>query len=288
MRTNGSRLTLHIFIIAFMQTLNLVPWPAFEDNYIWMLHDGAQAVVVDPGDATPVINALDRLGLDLAAILVTHHHPDHVGGVNALRGRLRGEVHAPANEITPEPHRSCKEGDRLTLLGHTVDVLDVPGHTAGHVAYVWRQATRPDWLFCGDTLFSAGCGRLFEGTPAQMHGSLSKLAALDPDTLVCCTHEYTLSNLRFALRVEPDNAKLVEYAAWCQMRRAEHAPTLPSTVQRELDINPFLRIHRPSVRQSVKRWSDESQVNPNAATTIEACDDVSVFAALREWKNQFK
>jgi hydroxyacylglutathione hydrolase len=277
-----------IFIIDRMQSLNLLALPAFDDNYIWMLHDGMQAVVVDPGDAAPVVDSLDRMGLELAAILVTHHHADHVGGVQALRPRLRGEVYAPAHERTPEPHRACQEGDRLTLLGHPIDVIDVPGHTAGHIAFVWHATHGPSWLFCGDTMFSAGCGRLFEGTPAQMHASLQKLAALPGETLVCCTHEYTLSNLRFALAVDADNPDLITHARACTSRRADGLSTLPSTIALERQINPFLRTHQPAIRHRVQAWCAQRVDVPTEAATIGPCDDVGVLAALREWKNQFK
>jgi hydroxyacylglutathione hydrolase len=236
--------------------MNLTALPAFTDNYIWMLHDGAQALVVDPGEAAPVQAALDALGLQLAGILVTHHHADHVGGVDALRSRLVGPVFGPARERIPAPFEPLVAGDRVQLLGLDFEVFDVPGHTAGHIAYLHRPAGQAPILFCGDTLFSAGCGRLFEGTPAQMHASLAQLAALPGNTRVCCTHEYTLSNLRFAAAVE----------------RA----TLPSTIARELTINPFLRCA-------------ESPVVANArAHGALSSEPVAVFAALREWKNQFR
>ena len=221
--------------------LNLVALPAFTDNYIWMLHDGRDAVVVDPGDAAPVHAALDAQGLQLAAILVTHHHPDHVGGVDALRGRLRGPVYGPAHETIPAPFTPLEGGQSVTVLGQRFEVIDVPGHTAGHIAYVQADAGAEPLLFCGDTLFSAGCGRLFEGTPAQMVASLAKLNALPAGTRVCCTHEYTLSNLRFAAAVEPANDALAAHTEACRTRREAGQPTLPSTLATERQINPFLR-----------------------------------------------
>ena len=175
--------------------MNLLPLPAFTDNYIWMLHDGRQAAVVDPGDAAPVFQALERLGLRLQAILVTHHHPDHVGGVDALRDATGAVVYGPARERIPEPLVRLAQGDTVDVLGLRFTVIDVPGHTAGHIAYYAPDLDGAPLLFCGDTLFSGGCGRLFEGTPAQMLQSLDQLAALPGDTRVCCTHEYTLSNL---------------------------------------------------------------------------------------------
>ncbi len=241
-----------------------------------MLHDGLQAIVVDPGDAAPVQAALDAQGLSLAAILVTHHHPDHVGGVNALRPRLQGPVYGPARENIPTPFEPLRDGDRVRLLGLDFEVFDVPGHTAGHIAYVQRGAPQAPLLFCGDTLFSAGCGRLFEGTPAQMHDSLSRLAALPADTQVCCTHEYTLSNLRFAAAVEPGNARIAAHQRTCEALRAESRPTLPSSLALELEINPFLRCEVPAVKAAALA---------HGATHDDA---VPVLAALREWKNQFR
>jgi len=256
--------------------MNLLALPAFTDNYIWMLHDGQSAVVVDPGDAAPVIEALDRLALQLAGILVTHHHADHVGGVNALRPRLQGPVWGPAREKIPEPFTPLHEGDTLEVLGLHFRVLDVPGHTAGHIAYAQSGAGKAPLLFCGDTLFSAGCGRLFEGTPAQMHDSLSKLAALPSDTRVCCTHEYTLSNLRFAAAVEPGNAERAAYEARCLAQRAEGQPTLPSRIGLELQVNPFLRCAQPEVVAAAR------------AQGATGNDEVGVLAALREWKNRYR
>ena len=256
--------------------MNLLALPAFADNYIWMLHDGHAAVVVDPGDEAPVRAALDAMSLQLAAILVTHHHADHVGGVDALRARLRGPVYGPASESIPEPFEPLADGDAVTVLGRRFGVLDVPGHTAGHIAYVEQGAGAAPLLFCGDTLFSGGCGRLFEGTPAQMHRSLQRLAALPPDTQVCCTHEYTLANLRFAAAVEPASAALQRYTADCQARRRAGAPTLPSRIALELEINPFLRCSEPTVMAAARAHGAASDSGPD------------VFAALRRWKDGFR
>jgi hydroxyacylglutathione hydrolase len=257
--------------------MTLIALPAFSDNYIWMLHDGRQAIVVDPGDAAPVQAALDANGLALAAILVTHHHPDHVGGHATLRPMLQGPVYGPARESIPGPIVPLEGGDRITVLGLGFEVFDVPGHTAGHIAYLHRPADgSAPILFCGDTLFSAGCGRLFEGTPAQMHTSLSKLATLPDETRVCCAHEYTESNLRFAAAVEPGNQDVAAHIHTCRTLRARGEPTLPSTIARERAINPFMRCTVPGVIHAARR---EGAANDSAA---------EVLGALREWKNRFR
>ena len=249
--------------------------PAFTDNYIWMLHDGHRALVVDPGDAQPVLHALQQHGLQLEAILVTHHHADHVGGVAALRDASGATVFGPARERIPEPLHRLGQGSHVTALGLDFEVIDVPGHTAGHIAYYAADWQGAPLLFCGDTLFSGGCGRLFEGTPAQMLASLSALAALPGATRVCCTHEYTLSNLKFARAVEPDNAALAQYQARCIAQRAANQPTLPSSIALELQINPFLRTRQATVQDAARAFD---------ATTH---DEASVLGALRTWKNQF-
>jgi len=260
--------------------MKLIALPAFTDNYVWMLHDGVHAIVVDPGEATPVLRALDEQGLQLRAIVVTHHHADHVGGVDALRHRLpdgSGPVYGPGAERIPRPYAALAGGDAVELLGTRFDVIDVPGHTAGHIAYVGRPAGEAPILFCGDTLFSGGCGRLFEGSPAQMHDSLSRLAALPGDTRVCCAHEYTLSNLKFARAVEPGNAAVRDYVAECEALRARGIPTLPSSVARERAVNPFLRVDEPQVRASAHAHDATGRDDP-----------VGVFATLRQWKNEFR
>ena len=259
--------------------MTLVPLPAFADNYIWMLHDGSSAIVVDPGDAQPVFDALAHHKLQLAAILVTHHHPDHTGGVAALHAATGAPVHGPARERIPEPFTPHVQGDVAEALGLRFEVIDVPGHTAGHIAYFLPAAEgRSPLLFCGDTLFSGGCGRLFEGTPAQMLASLDALAALPGDTRVCCAHEYTLANLRFARAVEPGNADLTHYNARCESLRAQGQPTLPSQLATERLINPFLRSREATVLRAVRA---HAELSADAA-------EADVFAALRQWKNDFR
>lgn len=256
--------------------MKLIPVPAFSDNYLWLWQSGSDAVVVDPGDAAPVLQALSAQGATLRAILVTHHHADHVGGVEELRAATGARVLAPEAEGLAFDHEPVRGGDTLELLGQRIEVIDVPGHTAGHAAYWLPKSPLGPLLFCGDTLFSGGCGRLFEGTPAQMLHSLDTLAALDPATQVCCAHEYTLSNLAFALAVEPDNLDLQRYQAECVAQREAGHPTLPANLGRERRINPFLRSRERSVSDAVRRWD------------ASAHNEVEVFAALRRWKNEFK
>lgn len=256
--------------------LTLIPIPAFTDNYLWLLHDGHHALVVDPGDASPVLRKLSDLNLKLDVILVTHHHADHTGGVDELRTKTGARVYGPAAEKIPEPYDPLSGGDTARAPGLDFRVIDVPGHTSGHIAYYSPDVNGKPLLFCGDTLFSGGCGRLFEGTPAQMLASLDKLAALPGNTVVCSTHEYTLSNLRFAVAVDPVNAELSAYQAHCVKLREQDQPTLPTSIAQELLINPFLRTRQPALISSARHF--------DAA----AHDDTSVFAAIRQWKNQFK
>lgn len=254
----------------------LIPIPAFNDNYLWLLHDGQRALIVDPGDASPVLQALRDSHLELESILVTHHHADHTGGINALREATGARVFGPAREQLPGPFTPLEDGDTVQALGLDFQVIDVPGHTAGHIAFFTPEANGKPLLFCGDTLFSGGCGRLFEGTPAQMLASLDRLAALPGNTVVCCTHEYTMANLRFALAVEPDNRELIGYHARCAALREARKPTLPTSIAQELLINPFLRTRHPTVMAAARRFDPAAH------------DDNTLFAAIRQWKNQFK
>jgi hydroxyacylglutathione hydrolase len=250
---------------------------AFEDNYIWLIRGSSttQAALVDPGDAAPALDALARLGLTPTAILCTHHHGDHVGGVTELLKHYPGlPVYGPVLENIEGVTHSLQDGDDVNLpdLGVRLNVLHVPGHTRGHLAYHGHG-----WLFCGDTLFSAGCGRLFEGTAAQMHDSLTRLARLPGDTLVYCAHEYTLANLRFALTVEPANPDTLAFRREAEAIRARGEPTVPTTLALELAINPFLRVSVPTVRAAAEK---------QAGMTLS--DSRSVFAAIRRWKDQFR
>lgn len=244
--------------------------PAFKDNYIWLLTLGKRAVVVDPGDAAPVLARLDADGLSLEGILITHHHADHQGGVAELLARGPVRVHAPGNESITGCTHPLYGGETIEILGQPVTVMAVPGHTLGHLAY------RADGvLFCGDTLFGAGCGRLFEGTAAQMSGSLGSIAALPDSTRVYCAHEYTEMNLRFALAVEPGNLALQARVARVASLRAAGLPSVPSALGEEKATNPFLRCSEPAVIEAALR---------HGAT---ARDSVSVFAAIRGWRNSF-
>ncbi len=255
----------------------IIPIPAFADNYIWLLREAGKAAVVDPGDAAPVIAYLEREQLELSCILNTHHHGDHVGGNRALLARWPVPVFGPAREAIPGVTRTLAEGDALTLpdIGVVLSVLDVPGHTAGHIACFGRLEASPV-VFCGDTLFTGGCGRLFEGTPSQMVDSLSKLAALPGDTAVFCGHEYTMANLRFAEVVEPGNVPLRQRRARDQAKRDRGEPTVPSTMAEERSTNPFLRVDQPAVRAAAERHAGRP-----------LADRVAVFAEVRAWKNAF-
>ncbi|MER2623982.1 MAG: hydroxyacylglutathione hydrolase [Accumulibacter sp.] len=246
--------------------------PAFKDNYIWLLRKGAAAAVVDPGDARPVLEVLEHERLTLTAILVTHHHADHQGGVGQLLAHYRAEVFGPAAESITGRTTPVRGGDTVCIPFCDIEfqVLDVPGHTLGHVAYYGAGC-----LFCGDTLFGAGCGRLFEGTAAQMADSLARLAALPDQTAVYCAHEYTLANLRFAVAVEPGNRCLRSRAEAVSLARDEGLPTIPSTIALEKASNPFLRCREPEVVASARRRVPEAK------------DAVAVFAALRAWKDGF-
>ena len=254
-------------------SIAISPIPAFQDNYIWMLARDGEAIVVDPGDAKPVHAALRDNRLKLTGIVVTHHHGDHVGGVAELADAYRARVWGPAHETIPRRQVALSEGDSIELMEQRFHVIDVPGHTLGHIAF---HAPGIGTLLCGDTLFACGCGRLFEGTAAQMFESLSKLARLPDSTSVYCGHEYTLSNIRFARTVEPDNAELARRQLDCEQLRSRGEPTVPSTIAQERATNPFLRCTEPTLRTAAERRV------PGAGS-----DPVATFAAVRAWKDEF-
>lgn len=256
--------------------------PAFNDNYLWLLQDAAtrRCAVVDPGDAAPVLAWLEaHPGWQLSDILVTHHHFDHVGGVEQLKTATGATVYGPANEKIPARDVALDDDDQIEVLGQSFRIYAVPGHTLGHIAYYAANAPTEagaPLLFCGDTLFAAGCGRLFEGTPEQMFSSLSRLAALPDDTAIYCTHEYTLSNLRFAVAVEPENpevtGRLAQVTAW----REKGQISLPSNLALERATNPFLRSEIANVVAKIDERDGAAARQPS-----------EVFARLRAWKDQF-
>ncbi len=252
--------------------ITISPIPAFRDNYIWLIRVGSAAIVVDPGEAEPVLATLRREGLRLAAILITHHHSDHCGGVAALLAVGPVPVYGPAAESITGPWQPLHGGEQLRVdaLDLAIDVLAIPGHTASHLAYRVGDA-----LFCGDTLFGAGCGRLFDGTAAQMMASLTMIAAMPEQTAVYCAHEYTEANLRFAVAVEPDNAEVHARIAAVAARRAAGLPTVPLTLAEERASNPFLRCREAAV------------VAAALAHGATGRDPLAVFTSLREWKNNF-
>lgn len=259
--------------------LTFTALPAFNDNYIWLIQDPRRKLcaVVDPGDAQPVLNWLaEHPQWQLTDIVITHYHHDHIGGVTALKDATHARVVGPARETIPSLDLPVDDGASIELLGHTVQVFAVPGHTLGHVVYFCTSGLSQPWLLSGDTLFAGGCGRMFEGHPEQMYGSLARLAALPDNTLVYCTHEYTLSNLLFALAVEPANQDIQQRLDEVRQLRANLQITLPSNIALEKRTNPFLRCEEPAVIQAAQEKS-EAKLEQNYA----------VFATLRSWKDTF-
>ena len=252
--------------------------PAFDDNYIWLLRAGGCVAVVDPGDAAPVLAHLEQSGDRLCAILATHHHGDHVGGLEELTARFPVPVFGPALENIAGVSRALSGGEHIELpeIGLGLDVIAVPGHTRGHIAYYGPSLAEHGAVFCGDTLFGAGCGRLFEGTAAQMQASLARLAVLPAPTLVYCAHEYTQSNMRFARAVEPGSIAVQQRSEKVTKDRAAGRATVPTRIRLELETNPFLRWDAPAVRAAAA-----SRLGHVPA------DAVETFAAIREWKNRF-
>ncbi|PCI53004.1 MAG: hydroxyacylglutathione hydrolase [Gammaproteobacteria bacterium] len=265
-----------------LTSIKVTPIKAFSDNYIWAIINKNVATLVDPGDATVCIEFLEKNKLTLNAILITHHHSDHTGGIAELVDYCQQKqwsltVYGPANENIPHCDIKLKENDTVVLEQLHIDfkIIDLPGHTAGHIAYFANKQITPI-LFCGDTLFSGGCGRLFEGSPEQMLNSLTKLANLPENTLVYCTHEYTQANLSFALTIEPSNQALVNYYNNVNELRSKGHATIPSTIQLEKQINPFLRCHEQSIQTNAQQFAT------NTNTTAQ-----DTFTTIRRWKDQF-
>lgn len=252
---------------------------AFSDNYIWCISDTeGNALLVDPGDAAPALAHLEVQGLKLNAVLITHHHPDHVGGLPEILSACGDiPVYGPQNHCETINHRVAG-GDSVQLLGSSFEVIAVPGHTLDHIAYYLPaedSENNTPALFCGDTLFAGGCGRLFEGTPEQMYASLGALSELPAPTRVYCAHEYTLNNLKFALQAEPGNTALTKRMDTTEQLRSQNLATVPSTIALELDTNPFLRIQSKELQRTVAQAE-----NTGAKTAVE------YFAALRAWKDR--
>jgi hydroxyacylglutathione hydrolase len=256
--------------------IQIQPIAAFSDNYIWLLYntENRRACVVDPGDAQPVLAVLNELNLELTDVLITHHHFDHVGGLKELKNAYSPRVYGPNNPAITGISQVVTAGEQVEVLGLEFQVQEVPGHTLDHIAY-FHHGEEP-LLFCGDTLFAGGCGRLFEGTPTMMHKSLQSLAVLPPTTRVYCAHEYTLANLAFALAVEPDNTDLQQRIAEAEVTRASDRPTIPSNISLELATNPFLRCSNVDLRASLASQGRSSEGS-----------DSDVFATVRAWKDKF-
>jgi len=255
---------------------------AFSDNYIWAIINNNSLALVDPGDANVCIEFIEKHQLKLGAILITHHHPDHTGGIEKLRSYCQNQqwpltVYGPKNENIPFNNVKLVEKDTVDLadMSISLQVIDLPGHTLGHIAYFTNNSNEPS-LFCGDTLFSGGCGRLFEGSPQQMLNSLTKLANLPENTKVYCAHEYTQANLKFALTVEPDNQALVDYSKRVNELRAQKQATIPTSIRVEKQVNPFLRSHEATVQASAMKFDNTPQTSA-----------IDTFTAIRRWKDQF-
>jgi hydroxyacylglutathione hydrolase len=256
--------------------LDIAAIPALRDNYIWIIHDGHHALVVDPGEAAPVLKFLTAHSLQPQAILCTHRHADHTGGIAELRGVYNVPVYGRRHPLNPNITHDLREGDRLELAAPAIafDILEIPGHLDDHIAFLAPKNSLPI-LFCGDVMFGAGCGRNFEGTPAQLHHSLQRLAALPDDTRVFCAHEYTDANLRFALACEPDNPDVHRRIEDTRRLRAAGQPSLPSIIALEKATNPFLRCTSPEIVRTLQRQG------------LTDTSELAVFTALRAWRNHF-
>lgn len=259
-------------------TTRIYPLSAFETNYIWIIEDERHIVAVDPGDAAPVLELLESRGRKLDAILITHHHEDHTGGVAELQQRARVPVYGPSTEAQNVVTEPLREGDSFQVAdtGWRFDVLEVPGHTKGHIAYFSDTVTEDPGLFCGDTLFACGCGRLFEGTSLNMLQSIDKFKKMPDNTQVFCAHEYTLDNIDWALQVDPDNQDLQVWQTQAKLLREQNKPTIPTRISMELGLNPFMRTSDETIRQSAEKYAGQSLAEPQ-----------DVLHHLREWKNSF-
>lgn len=259
---------------GYSNNIHILPLPAFTDNYIWAMFNHAHCVVVDPGDSKVVIDFVERLGIKLSAVLITHHHPDHTGGLKALKEYNPAlSIFGPHSEKIPEVTVPLTKDDCIFLneFGAELRVMEAPGHTLDHILYY-----ADDVLFCGDTLFSVGCGRIFEGSFTQMYQSLHQIVRLPATTQIYCTHEYTLANIDFALTVEPNNPDLKHYKAWAERQQASHIPTIPTTLSQQLKLNPFLRVKFPPVVQFAEKRAGHKGL-----------DNVEVFTQLRLAKDEF-
>ena len=251
--------------------MNILPLPAFTDNYIWLIEENGKATVIDPGDANVVNNYLLKKNLRLENILITHHHYDHTGGVEQLKKSYECNVYGPYDSPFNGVEIKLKENDEISIHGFSFKIIEVPGHTLDHIAY---HSEEQNVLFCGDTLFSGGCGRIFEGTPTQMYESLSKLSVLDKSTKIYCTHEYTQSNLDFAVKVEPGNNDLVEYKSKIDKKRMNDEISLPSNLELEKNINPFLRSHVAEIKKNIKDFAK-----------LDDPSELETFTAVRSLKD---